>query len=230
MSTNNLQCVSCIDGRATNEIMAAPGGDAGNLFRALLSCYRVTNSSIFTDESKIKEIIYQTAKTIGHQLYFHTDDHAMHHYDPLTSQPNEAHVSDHIGCGYFKVCITAPEKLKEDAVCPDIAQKFLRALVSTIQEHKELFDIIILQGGHKEKRVILSHSTKPIKADGETFIYHPNVESTEGGKFLDVIFSLHSELLPKKAEITEYYNNLCKQHWEGTINVLLPGGKIEVQD
>ncbi|OHS99502.1 hypothetical protein TRFO_34042 [Tritrichomonas foetus] len=225
-TSNNLFCMSCIDGRATDELKGSPGGDAGNVFRA---CYAVTQEcDIKFDQKKLCQIILACAKKFQHELYFHTDDHAVHHFDPKTATNyDDACKAENIGCGYFKLCATAPEKLDEDEKCVELASAFLKALVETIHDNPKNFDVVCLHGDHNEKYVKKSKLMKPLKADGQTFIYHPKVELEEGDKIIDVLCEIEPSIKDKKEDVQKTYKKICKSHWEHAIEVLAPGVEIE---
>ena len=93
-----------------------------------------------------------------------------------------------------------------------------------------MFDYVVLKGDHAEEQVKLFNGTKPYKADGKTFIYHPTVEATDGAKILEVVVQVISELTSKKDDIYAKYKEICKQHWEHTINYLAPGKEIQKMD
>lgn len=229
---NNLFCLSCIDGRTQETIMGCPGGDAGALFRCLFSCKQVSpETAALNDEAKIKQIILDMSKTLHHLFYYHTDDHASHHFDPKKVKDfSEATKGANIGCGYFKLCCTAPGELGEDEQCQNYAKFFISTLTKAYTESPKVFDYVVLKGDHAEDNVKLFHSTKAYKADGKTFIYHPNVESSEGQKILEAIYSSIPELASNKDEIAQKYQEVCKQHWEHTINYLAPGKDIQEMD
>ena len=226
-ASNNLFCMSCIDGRAKEELMGSPGGDAGNIFRVLYSATLVSPDTSFMP-STITEILIECQKKFGHEIYFHTDDHAIHHFDPKTATSfEEADEAQNIGCGYFKLCATAPEKLEEDEKCQDLAKTFLKVLTETINKNPDLFDLVCLHGDHNEKYVKKTDSTKPLKADGQTFIYHPKVELAEGGKILDVVIGKFPALADHKDDILDKYKEVCQKHWEHAIAILAPGVEIQ---
>lgn len=224
---NSLFCLSCIDGRAKNRIMGSPGGDAGNLFRCILACQKIVPSAKLQDEEKMTKIIKEVCKNLKHHLYYHTDSHAIHDFDPLKGNPEDASLPCSIGCGYFKVCTTTPEKLEEDEQCAEMAKLFLRTLVKSIQSDAKEFDVVTLEGDHAENQCKLFKHSTPYQADGKTFIYHPQVEYTQGEILLRIIFKLYSELDEKKTEIIPAYHTLCTKHWEKTIGILFPGGEIQ---
>lgn len=229
---NNLYCLSCIDGRTTQTIMGCPGGDAGALFRCLYACKQVSSeTSALDDEQKIIQVIKEVSQKLHHLLYYHTDDHAAHHFNPKSIKDfSEAAQGANIGCGYFKLCCTAPGELGEDSEMQNYAKFFISTLTKSYVQTPKIFDYVTLQGDHAEENVKLFHSKKPFKADGKTFIYHPNVESADGLTILEAIYSVIPDLSSKKDEISQKYQEICKQHWEHTINYLAPGKEIQEID
>ncbi|OHT00840.1 hypothetical protein TRFO_32401 [Tritrichomonas foetus] len=226
-ASNNLFCMSCIDGRATDEMMGSPGGDAGNVFRSIYATSNIFPDIVF-DQKKMEEIILLCAKKFGHQLYYHTDDHAILHYNPKNDDHyDEAIKAENIGCGYFKLCVTAPDKLEESEKCVELAKTFLKALSEDVHDNSNKFDVVCLHGEHHELHVVISKIVKPLKADGETFIYHPKMELLEGQKIISTIGELELIILTKKDEIVEEYRQICKKHWSHVIVVLAPGVEIE---
>lgn len=231
-TANNLFCLSCIDGRTTETIKGCPGGDAGVLFRCLYAAKQVSpDTQGLNDDSKIKKIIIDTTVKLKHIFYYHTDDHAAHHFDPTKiSDFSEAAKGENIGCGYLKLCCTAPGELDEDDNLSEYAKFYVSALTKAYTENKKVFDYVVLKGDHAEEQVKLFNGTKPYKADGKTFIYHPNVENTDGHKILEVIYQDIPELASKKDEISQKFQEICKRHWEKTINYLAPGKEIQKMD
>lgn len=223
-------CLSCIDGRTTDVILGCPGGDAGALLRCIFACKLVCpEASFLNDEQKYLEIIKETSKQLQHPLYYHTDDHSLHGFDPKTVQNlDEAVKGENIGCGYLKLCCVAPHELEEDENLSNLTKTYIKSLVKGYQENSDLFNYVVLQGGHQETEVKLHNHKKPVQANGKTFIYHPNAEIDTGKIILDAICTAAPEVTPKKEEISKKYQEICKHHWEKTINFLAPGKEIQV--
>lgn len=225
-------CLSCIDGRATDVILGCPGGDAGAILRCLFACKLVNPDAEFLhNQDKIVEIIKEASKELKRPIYYHTDDHSLHGFDPKTiTDLEEALKGEHIGCGYLKLCCIAPHELAEDEKLASLTRVFIKALVKTYQENTDLLNYVILKGGHQETDVKLYHSHTPVQANGKTFIYHPNAENNACKTILNALCNVVPELSTKKDEIDQKHQEVCKQHWEKTINYLAPGKEIQVID
>ena len=216
-----------MDGRATNLILGSPGGDAGIIFRFLRAAQIVLPEVQFP-ANVISDILIACHKHFNHKIYFHTDDHAIHHYDPATSKNyDDAVVPQNIGCGYFKVCTNFPEKLQEDEKMGEFAKTFLKTLIQTIQEHPDLFEVTCLHGDHVEKFVKKTASLEPLQADGVTFIYHFKAEENQGPLIFDAVAEVVPAILGQKNEILAKFDEVCDQHWSHAIGLLAPG--IEIQ-
>ena len=231
MSSENA-CLSCIDGRATDVILGCPGGDAGAILRCLYACkHSHPDADFHKDEQKIVEVIKAVSKKLNYPVYYHTDDHSLHDLDPKTiTDLEEAIKGEHIGCGYLKLCCIAPHELGEGENLASLTRVFIKALVKAYQENTDLFNYVILKGGHQETEVKLYRGHTPVQANGKTFIYHPNAEAKAGKSILDAVCEVVPELASKKDEIDSKYQEIAKNHWEKTINYLAPGKEIQVLD
>jgi hypothetical protein len=206
---------SCIDGRAHGSLYGSPGGDGGLLLRVLLAAKKVIGYDPSSDD--IRALIAKSKRP----LYFHTDNHATHHYDPRKTFSPECSSAGNIGCGYFKASIHSPEKIgpSDPATLSAVAAKVWTALCALAAQKSPAVECVELTGNHAENDVVVVEKFEPADPAGHCFVYHPGHEEAVGAQFIDLIPGGAG----KKPEIAAALKEICAEHWNGAISLLAPG-------
>lgn len=173
--------LSCVDGRADDEILGTPGGDAGELL-LLLAAAEAEGEAVATDE--VPELIAAWVERFG-SFYMHTDTHALAElrdelaadprFDPVLSEldgddpealgewlrdpPEElreallAHLvhPDAVGCGHLSSVLRAPADYE---VRPALAGAVITGFYERLWSHPEQVRFVVLRGEHHERAVL----------------------------------------------------------------------------
>jgi hypothetical protein len=216
------ECSSCIDGRAHGLLFGSPGGDGGIVLRALFAIKAVVG--IDPSSEQIRSLIASYASWAKRGLYFHTDTHAIHHYDPR-DRFDEAKcvMAANIGCGYFKASIHMPEKIgpSDGDGLPQMAAKVWTALCWLAAERSPAVDSVELEGDHAENDVVVVERFEKADPDGHCFVYHPGHEEEIGGQVVDLISNEYD--IGRRDEVKVKLKEICEEHWNGAIGLLAPG-------
>jgi hypothetical protein len=216
------ECSSCIDGRAHGLLYGSPGGDAGIVLRVLVAAKAILGVDPSID--RIKALITKYGGSAKRALYFHTDTHATHHYDPRTKfDAQKCCQAAHIGCGYFKGSIHMPEKIgpSDTASLSALGQKVWSAFCALAAGKSSAVQCVELEGEHAENDVVVVEKFEKADPDGHCFVYHPGHEEAIGGQLVDLICQEYD--VNRQDEVKAQFKEVCKEHWDGAITLLAPG-------
>jgi hypothetical protein len=216
------ECSSCIDGRAHGLLFGSPGGDGGIVLRALLAMKAVVG--IDPSPERIQSLLALYATFAKRSLYFHTDTHAIHHYDPRDQfDATKCVLAANIGCGYFKASIHMPEKIgpSEGDDLRQMAAKVWTALCWLAAEKSPVVNCVELEGDHAENDVVIVNKFEKADPDGHCFVYHPGHEEELGGQVVDLLCNEYD--IGRQDEVKVKLKEICEEHWNGAIELLAPG-------
>jgi len=183
---------ACVDGRDSQGVVGAPGGDAGEL---LLGLAALEKHGVVVPDTCMAQLIIGWADAFG-RIYLHSDVSALNRLimsmradpripasalpDPtapapawraLMAGPPEAirglvleHLTqpDHIGCGHLKFNLKEPEAY---GVRPGLVISVLSAFFHVLWSGAPECEFVVLGGGHAEGGVLL------VKVEGELYPY-----------------------------------------------------------
>lgn len=181
--------LSCIDGRSSDPVLGAPGGDAGEMILALASLERSAGRPI--ELSRIPAFLDSWFQSFG-RVYLHTDEHALERLrEAVLSDPRFAHFTTNlvtleetaglvrhppvdlehallehlldpanIGCGHLRLLLSHP---REYGTRPELARAVLEAAYRQGWRHPERLAYTVLTGAHRERaivRVLFEHDVE----------------------------------------------------------------------
>lgn len=174
--------LSCIDGRHTQCVVGAPGGNIGEIILILSAAEHLTNIEFNNDQ--IEQLLVNYASTFG-QFYMHTDTHAVRemlqtisHDTELANWANDylgdvdSFFSDiavldktkadllmpyllmpqHIGCGHIKLLTTNAEQYQ---VRPQLVTHIIKSFFRLMWLGNKSMHWEMLDGDHHEKQVVV---------------------------------------------------------------------------
>ena len=183
---------ACVDGRDSQGVVGAPGGDAGELVLALAA---VEKHGVRVPDDCLADLIIGWSDAFG-RLYMHTDVAALNKMimamraderisPDLLPRPDEPATAwrawmrappvavrplalehlmnpEHIGCGHLKFNLKFPE---EYGVRPEVVRGVLRAFFNVYWSGAPECEFVVLGGGHAEGGVLL------VKVEGQLYPY-----------------------------------------------------------
>jgi hypothetical protein len=177
---------------------------------------------------EIKKFIAKYSAYVHRPLFFHTDKHAVKHYDPRVHF-DEEHFAEVgcLGCGYFKACMYLSDKIQEKELetLQKTAKKVYQAFCEYASSSPKIVACVELVGKHREDDVLVVKSSTKADPDGHCFVYHPAHELAVGSQMFDV---LGSEI--EKERLVKRYAKVCQEHWMGAIGLLAPGVPHRIQE
>jgi hypothetical protein len=214
-----MSCSSCIDGRARGAVFGSPGGDAGIVLRVLLAARKVC--ALDPSAAEVAALVESYSASAGRPLYFHTDSHATHHYDPRAAFTPECTAARSIGCGYFRAGIHSPRALgaAEPEAVSALASVVWTAFCSLAAAGSPAVRCVELTGDHAEDDVVVVERPEPADPAGHCFVYHPLHEQAVAA---ELVAALRADA-KASAEITAALKGICAEHWNGAITLLAPG-------
>lgn len=188
------QHLACIDGRATNCIIAAPGGDLGEFILLMTAYEDVTGVDLTLEETKTA---LRSVMDWHGRFYMHTDSRALEalgealrqddHFDELTSYDTQAMFSlsadcpphlrfaleeylirpECIGCGFLNGLMRDPARFE---VRGEVVRESIVAFYENLWSGSTQAELTSLRGEHHEKAVITVDLPEGVDSDDETHV------------------------------------------------------------
>ena len=184
--------LSCIDGRHTQCVVGAPGGNIGEFILMLSAAERLTNIEFTRDQ--LEQLLVNYASTFG-QFYMHTDTHAVQEMlqtisndSVLTHWANDYKddvdsffaaiptldktkadllmpyllMPQHIGCGHIKLLATHPDQYQ---VSPQLVSQVIKSFFRLMWLGNKRMHWEMLDGEHHEKQVVVIDTEQELQND-----------------------------------------------------------------
>ncbi|MBL8684011.1 MAG: rhodanese-like domain-containing protein [Myxococcales bacterium] len=198
---------SCIDGRASEHVLGAPGGDVGELVLALTALERASGATV--REASLDAMLLDYADSFG-RLYWHSDEHTFSSVArsiaddprvPREHKPTDARAAiafvrrppagleeialDHaarvenVGCGHLRAMLEHPEAYQTRAA---LVRAVLGAVLRLSWRRPESVDLEVLEGEHHERAVLEVRVERPVHAHTRVPMVSPSAAG--GGAFV----------------------------------------------
>jgi rhodanese-related sulfurtransferase len=198
---------SCIDGRASEHVLGAPGGDVGELVLALSALERVSRAP--AREASLDAMLLEYADSFG-RLYLHGDEHTFSRMArsiaadprvPPDRRPADARGAlafvrrpppgleevalDHgtrvenVGCGHLRAMLERPEAYQTRA---PLVRAVLGAVYRLGWRRPEAVDLEVLEGEHHERAVLEVRVERAVHAHTRVPMVSPT--AVGGGAFV----------------------------------------------
>lgn len=184
--------LSCIDGRHTNCVVGAPGGNIGEFILILSAAEHLTNIEFTSNQ--LEQLLVNYASTFG-QFYMHTDTHAVREVLQTISNDSElAHwandyqgdadsfftdistldkakadllipyllMPQHIGCGHIKLLATHPDQYQ---VRPQLVTQIIKSFFRLMWLGNKRMHWEMLDGDHHEKQVVVIDHEQDLESE-----------------------------------------------------------------
>lgn len=206
---------SCVDGRAKQNVVGVPGGNAGEFLLALAAADKVSRSPF--NPTLINMAMRRYINRFG-MFYMHTDEHVLEQMNVTEKElrnPSESHRErllsqlvrpENIGCGHIMLQLTQNEKYD---VRPQLVQAFLQEFYRELWRGNHDVELDVLHGQHAEGAVLVvqtdtkptNHSMIPTVRPNiygqQAFVYHPQMADymrEEAVEYCTEIFNLPTKL------------------------------------
>lgn len=182
--------LACIDGRFDNEVLGAPGGDAGELLVVLSALEERADAQL--SDAEVERIIEHQMERLG-RFYLHSDRHALEQLEEaLSEQPSMADaleeagsidalvrrppadlqdrlaellvLADHVGCGHLKLMLVHHD---EYGVRKGLIESVIRGFYSLLWQGRDEPDFTVLEGVHTEEAILVFDTDEPLEPSVE---------------------------------------------------------------
>lgn len=186
--------LSCIDGRSTDCVVAAPGGDLGEFILLVTAYEEIADVDLTLEETKVA---LRSVMDWHGRFYMHTDTAALEalgkaladdrRFDELMSFDTQAmyslsddcppHLrfaleeylmqSDYIGCGFLNILTRQPERFRVRA---EVVRESIVAFYENMWSGSTQATLTKLEGVHREKAVITMDLPEGAVPDDDTHV------------------------------------------------------------